>query len=306
MTSHRPILIAGPTASGKSALALELAARHDGIVINADALQVYGHWRVLTARPSQEDEGLALHKLYGHVAPEVPYSVGAWLRDLAGVLDEAKRLEQRPIIIGGTGLYFTALTQGLAEIPEIPADIRAVGDRMRAEGAAAFAELERDDPTTWARIDRNNPARLQRAWEVLHATGRPLSAWQADTRDPLIDLRSADAICLDVDPNWLGVRIDQRFDLMLEDGALEECNSWIARGLPMSLPAAKALGAAEIIAHLKGEISRDEARRLATIATRQFAKRQRTWFRSKMGDWQKLDIAKLGLAEAVQAISARP
>jgi len=289
MSAPVPILIAGPTASGKSALALQLAKDLNGLIINADALQVYGLWRVLTARPSAEDEALAPHRLYGHVSPENPYSVGAWLRDLSGILREAETARLHPIIIGGTGLYFSALTQGLAEIPEIPLDVRTEGNELRKEGAAAFASLELDDPETWQRIDRNNPARLQRAWEVFRATGRPLSEWQADTDPPLIRLSDAISICLEVDRDWLGSRIDQRFDKMLNEGAVEECQNWIERGLSMDLPSAKALGAPEIIAHLQGEMSLDEARDKATIATRQFAKRQRTWFRARMKNWRALD-----------------
>lgn len=303
MNAPSPILIAGPTASGKSSLALALAKQHSGVIINADALQVYGLWRVLTARPSPEDEAACPHRLYGHVRPEQSYSVGAWLRDLEKVLDDARSDGLRPIIIGGTGLYFSALTQGLAEIPPIPKDVRAQGDELRQRGAEAFSTLQEDDPETWARIDRNNPARLQRAWEVFRATGRPLSAWQADTSPPLVQLSDTIPICLDVDRDWLGARIDQRFDLMLEQGALEECREWIARGLPMELPSAKALGAPEIIAHLKGEMSLEDARHKATIATRQFAKRQRTWFRSKMGEWEKLDIARLGTKNAAEFVS---
>ena len=303
MSAPVPILIAGPTASGKSALALQLAKDLNGLIINADALQVYGLWRVLTARPSAEDEALAPHRLYGHVPPENSYYVGAWLRDLSGILREAETARLHPIIIGGTGLYFSALTQGLAEIPEIPIDVRTEGNELRKEGATAFASLEHDDPETWQRIDRNNPARLQRAWEVFRATGRPLSEWQADTDPPLIRLSDAISICLEVDRDWLGSRIDQRFDKMLNEGAVEECQNWIERGLSMDLPSAKALGAPEIIAHLKGEMSLNEARDKATIATRQFAKRQRTWFRSKMADWTKLDIAELGASSCAEFIS---
>ncbi len=302
MDTPSPILIAGPTASGKSALSLKLSKDLNGVIINADALQVYGLWRVLTARPSEADEALAPHRLYGHVPPSEAYSVGAWLRDLDRVLNEIRQNGQRPIIIGGTGLYFSALTNGLAEIPEIPTEVRAEGDALRAKGAEAFATLETDDPATWARIDRNNPARLQRAWEVLRATGRKLSDWQADTSPPLVNLENSIPICLDVDRDWLGARIDQRFDLMLSEGALSECQAWMDQGLSMELPSAKALGAPEIIAHLNGEMSLEDARDRATIATRQFAKRQRTWFRSKMGEWEKLDIASLGAEQSAQLI----
>lgn len=173
---ERPVLIAGPTASGKSALALEIAARQGGVIVNADAIQVFSDWRVLTARPSPEEEAQAPHRLYGHVPGSRAYSVGEWLRDLAPILAGS----ERPIIVGGTGLYFTALTQGLAEIPATPPEIRGEAMARLAAGAlpAMVAEL---DPETRARIDRNNPMRVQRAWEVLRATGRGLASWQAQT-----------------------------------------------------------------------------------------------------------------------------
>lgn len=285
MNPHKPILIVGPTASGKSSLALELAQSQNGVIINADALQVYGLWRILTARPSPEDLALAPHRLYGHIPPDQSYSVGAWLRDMKSELEHARTAGQRPIIIGGTGLYMSALTQGLSDIPPIPDAIRAEGNALREKGADGFASLAKDDPITWARIDQRNPARLQRAWEVLRATGRSLAEWQDETSEPLLLLEQTCPIRLDVDRDWLTARIERRFDAMLKAGALDECKEWISRDLPMSLPAAKALGAPELIAHLNGEISLDDARERATITTRQFAKRQRTWLRSRMSDW---------------------
>ncbi len=302
MNATPSVLIAGPTASGKSALALEIAARAPSVIINADALQVYGLWRVLTARPSAEEEAQAPHRLYGHVAPGVAYSAGAWLRDLAPVLEEAIQKGLRPIVIGGTGLYFSALTSGLAEIPPIPPDIRKQADELRALGPSGFATLERDDPEIWARIDRQNPMRLQRAWEVYQATGKPLSAWQAETGAPVVDPNSAICVCVDVDRDWLAARIEKRFDLMLEGGALEECEAWIAAGHPMTLPAAKALGAPELIDYIKGNITLDLAREKAIVATRQFAKRQRTWFRSKMRDWRHIDPANSSLSNTAREI----
>lgn len=288
--SSDPILIAGPTASGKSALALRLCEIVDGVIINADALQVYNIWRVLSARPSYEEEAQAPHRLYGHVDAEAPYSVGAWLCDVEQELTRANEAGLRPIIIGGTGLYMTALTEGLVDIPPIPEDIRREGDQIRQQGARGFAHLEKDDPKIWARIDQNNPARLQRAWEVLKTTGRSLADWQDDTTTPLLPLKSTVPLCLDIDRDWLNERIAKRFDLMVDGGALDECREWIARDLPMTLPSAKALGAAELIAFLNGEMTIDAAREAASIATRQFAKRQRTWFRSRLGDWTKRQI----------------
>ena len=277
----QPVLIAGPTASGKSALALEIAERDGGVIVNADAIQVFSNWRVLTARPSHEDEKRAPHLLYGHVPFDAEYSVGHWLREVSPLLKGA----ERPIIVGGTGLYFTALTQGLADIPATPPDIREEANaRVARDGfETLLAEL---DPETAARIDRLNPMRVQRAWEVLQATGRPLSDWQDNTPPPLLPLAHTTAILFDVDKDWLNARIARRFDLMLEQGALDEARANLATWNPTHL-SAKAIGAPELIAHLQGSLTLDEARTQATIATRQFAKRQRTWFRSKMGRWIK-------------------
>ena len=278
ISPDQPVLIAGPTASGKSALALEIATRQGGVILNADAIQVFANWRVLTARPSLEDEAQAQHLLYGHIAGDAEYSVGHWLREVAPLL-----AGQRPIIVGGTGLYFTALTQGLANIPATPPEVRALADqRLLEEGREALlAEL---DAETRAAIDTLNPMRVQRAWEVLHSTGKGIKAWQAETPPPLLPLAEAFPVLFDVDKDWLNTRIAQRFDLMLDHGALDEAEANMPGWDPSHL-SAKAIGAPELIAHLQGNMSLDQAREAATIATRQFAKRQRTWFRSKMKDW---------------------
>jgi len=281
LSPDRPVLIAGPTASGKSALAMEIAARDGGIVVNADASQVFANWRVLTARPSAADEAAVPHRLFGHVPGDSPYSVGHWLRDVAPLLGG-----QRPIIVGGTGLYFTALTEGLAEIPETPPEIRAEADEIRLAGGLdrMLADL---DAATLARIDRQNPMRVQRAWEVQRATGRSIAAWQADTPPPLLPLAQAQPLVIDAPKDWLNDRIARRFDMMLAEGALDEARANLA-GWDPALPSARAIGAPELIAHLKGELSLDEAREAATIATRQYAKRQRTWFRARMKTWLSL------------------
>lgn len=275
------MLIAGPTASGKSALALAIAERDGGVVVNADASQVFANWRVLTARPGPEDEARVPHRLFGHVPGDAAYSVGHWLREVAPLLGGA-----RPIIVGGTGLYFTALTEGLAEIPETPAAVRAEADALRLRGdlAPLLADL---DPETLARIDRRNPMRVQRAWEVQRATGRGLAAWQDDTPPPLLPLARAQPLLIDAEKEWLNARIARRFDAMLAGGALEEARANLATWDP-ALPSARAIGAPELIAHLRGETTLDAARRAATIATRQYAKRQRTWFRARMKDWRVL------------------
>ncbi|MEZ5772985.1 MAG: tRNA (adenosine(37)-N6)-dimethylallyltransferase MiaA [Defluviimonas denitrificans] len=284
ISSDRPVLIAGPTASGKSALALEIAGRRGGVIVNADALQVWSCWRVLSARPDAGEEARASHRLYGHRAPGQDYSVGHWLREVAGLLHAGAR----PIIVGGTGLYLTALTEGLAEIPSIPSEVRAEADARIAGGglAAMIAEL---DPETAARTDLRNPARVQRAWEVARATGRGLAAWQADTGAPLLPIESAHTILLWPDRDWLADRIDTRFDRMLEGGALEEVRAVLPIWDPTALWA-KAIGAPELIAHLRGDLPLDEARRQAQAASRQYAKRQRTWFRRRMRDWTAIAL----------------
>lgn len=259
-------------------MAMRIAEAQGGTIVNADALQVYDGWRILTARPSVEEEARLPHALYGHVAFEAEYSVGDWLRAVAPLL----QMESRPIIVGGTGLYFRALTEGLAEIPAIAEDVRGAALALTPE--ALTDDLQVGDPAILTRIDTRNPARLRRAWEVLKGTGRPLSAWQDDTAPPLLPIDAAHAIVLETDRDWLNARIAKRFDLMLAAGALEEAEAnlprWEAAG-----GASKAIGAPELIAHLRGEITLDEARERAVIATRQYAKRQRTWFRARMGDW---------------------
>lgn len=287
LAPDRPVLIAGATASGKSALALEIAEKSGGVVVNADALQVWSCWRVLSARPSGEDESRAPHRLYGHRAPGEDYSVGAWLREIGPTLAAFRAgTGPRPIITGGTGLYLTALTEGLAEIPPTPSEIRARADTRRsAEGHhGMLAEL---DAATRARIDPLNPMRVQRAWEVMQATGRGLAAWQDDTPPPLLPLTEAQALLLSPGRDTLAERIDRRFALMLDQGALEEVRSVLAQWNPAALWA-KAIGAPELVAHLRGEIDLATATERAQAASRQYAKRQRTWFRARMGGWHNI------------------
>lgn len=282
ISPDRPVLIAGPTASGKSALALRIAREQGGVIVNADAIQVYDNWRILTARPSPQDEAQAPHSLYGHVSRDQDYSVGHWLRDLAPLLRDGPR----PIITGGTGLYFTALTEGLAQIPPIPAAIRAQADDLMAHKgrAALLADL---DSATRDRIDTRNPMRVQRAWEVQRATGRGLADWQDDTPPPLLPLDHCTAILVEADKDWLTPRIEQRFDAMLRAGALDEARANLGGWQP-DLPSSRAIGAPELISYLRDEMTLDAARDAATIATRQFAKRQRTWFRARMSSWHRI------------------
>ena len=277
-----PVLIAGPTASGKSALALRIARAQGGVIVNADALQVYANWRILSARPSPGEEAAWPHRLYGHIAPHQAYSVGHWLREVAALLGAGPR----PIIVGGTGLYFSALTEGLAEIPPTPADIRAKADRLRLSGGIA-ALLDALDADTRARIDTANPMRVQRAWEVQTTTGRGLAAWQDATPPPLLPVSACTALVVEAPKAWLTPRITRRFDAMLDAGALDEARANLD-GWDAARPASQAIGAAELIAYLRGEMPLDQAREAAIIATRRYAKRQRTWFRSRMRGWQAM------------------
>lgn len=282
-----PVLIAGATASGKSALALRIACEQGGAVVNADALQVWSCWRVISARPDAAEEAQAPHLLYGHKTPGEAYSVGHWLREAAEIVENWRRgTGPRPIFVGGTGLYLTALTEGLADIPPTPAEVRAEADRRIAtEGRAALlAEL---DQTTRERIDPLNPARVQRAWEVQRATGRGLSDWQDDTPPPLLPLTQANALVLDAERDWLAARIDRRFEGMMAAGALDEARAVLPYWDPQALWA-KAIGAPELIAHLRGETDLATAITAAQAASRQYAKRQRTWFRARMSAWRRL------------------
>ncbi len=274
-----PVLIAGPTASGKSALALRIAQEQGGVIVNADALQVFDGWRILTARPDDADLALAEHALYGHVPVDADYSVGHWLRDVAPLLQGRKR----PIIVGGTGLNFNALTNGLVDIPATPATLR-----QQANALPLPALLTDLDTETKTRIDTQNRMRVQRAWEVLQNTGRSLAAWQDTTPPPLLPLDQTTAITLDAPKDWLNTRIEKRFDLMLQHGAVDEARAMLPQWNPAHL-SSKAIGAPELIAYLKGEISLQDARAAAIIASRQYAKRQRTWFRSRHKAWAHID-----------------
>ncbi|WP_299653303.1 tRNA (adenosine(37)-N6)-dimethylallyltransferase MiaA [uncultured Tateyamaria sp.] len=278
-----PVLIAGPTASGKSALALAIAEAQGGVIVNADASQVYDCWRVLTARPSVEEEACAPHALYGHLPYDAPYSTGHWLRDVTLLLSGP-----RPIIVGGTGLYFTALTEGLADIPPTPPEIRASADAMDTK--EMIDDLEQG---TLSRIDTANRARVQRAWEVQKATGRALADWQDDTNPALLPAGQFSGIVLESPKDWLTPRIERRFDQMLKGGALDEARAMEDRFDP-ALPSCRAIGAAEAMARLRGEIDHATAVERATIATRQYAKRQRTWFRARMAGWRRVASNDLG------------
>ena len=278
----RPVLIAGPTASGKSALAIEIACAQGRVIINADALQVWSCWRVLSARPTTEDLARAPHHLFGHKDPGAEYSVGHWLREVADIL----AADPRPVIVGGTGLYLTALTEGLAIIPGIPPEIRTEANRLMAI-AGPEAMLSALDPATRTRIDAKNPARIQRAWEVQTSTGRGLADWQANTGAGLLPEAAATRIWLDCDRDWLAQRIDARFDAMIGAGALDEVAAVLPRWDAQS-PWARAIGAPGLVAYLQGVVTLPDAISAAKAASRQYAKRQRTWLRRRMQDWTAL------------------
>jgi tRNA dimethylallyltransferase len=283
------LLIAGPTASGKSALALRLAETLGGEIVNADALQLYADLRLLTARPAPKEEARVPHHLFGAADAADGWSVGRWLKAAAEVLDEIARRGRPAIVVGGTGLYFKALTEGLAEIPPVPADLRqAVGARYDAVGEARFREeLTSRDPQAAARIGPGDRQRLARAYEVYEASGRALSDWQAQTL-PTLDPGSWRGVALEPERAVLYARCDARLGMMIEAGALDEVAALMARNLNPALPAMKAVGLRELAAHLAGETSLDEALVLARQETRRYAKRQLTWLRNQTPDWPRL------------------
>ncbi|MBR0846312.1 tRNA (adenosine(37)-N6)-dimethylallyltransferase MiaA [Bradyrhizobium diazoefficiens] len=301
----KAVLIAGPTASGKSALALELALAAGGVVINADSMQVYRDLRIITARPTHDDEARAPHRLYGHVDAAVNFSAGAWVSDAAKALDKARSESRLPIFIGGTGLYFKALTAGLSVVPPIPPEIREdVRARLERNGVEALhAELARRDRRAAERLNLRDRTRIARALEVVEATGRSLLDWHREGQPPLLPRDSFRAVFLAPERDALYARIDARFDAMLEAGALGEVERLAARGLDPLLPAMKAHGVPALIRHLRGELSLEEAATIGRADTRHYAKRQFTWFRHQLPEfeWVKPEEAGEWLAAAVDA-----
>lgn len=303
--SSKAVLIAGPTASGKSALALELALATGGVVINADSMQVYRDLRIITARPTAADEALVPHRLYGHVDAAVNFSAGAWVSDAAKALDEARALGRLPIFIGGTGLYFKALTTGLSVVPPIPAEVRDdVRARLERNGVEALhAELARRDPLAAERLNLRDRTRIARALEVMEATGRSLLDWHQEGQPALLPKDSFRAVFLAPERDELYARIDARFDAMLGAGALREVERLAARHLDPLLPAMKAHGVPALIRHLRGELSLEEAAGIGRADTRHYAKRQFTWFRHQLPEfeWVRPDEARGWLAAIVIA-----
>ena len=285
--SKRAVLIAGPTASGKSAQALALAEALGGTIINADSMQVYRDLRIVTARPTAQEEARVPHLLYGHVDAAENYSVGRWCVDASAALAAVERAGRLPVVVGGTGLYFKALTRGLAAVPPIPPQIRAaVRERLERKGIAAlYAELGERDAATARRLMPRDRARVTRALEVMLATGRSLTDWHAEGMKPALDAQAAVKLFLDVERAELYRRIDGRFDAMLGSGALDEVRALASRGLDPALPAMKAHGVPWLIRHLSGEIDLVAAVEGAKRDTRRYSKRQGTWFRHQLPDW---------------------
>jgi tRNA dimethylallyltransferase len=285
VSDARVLLIAGPTASGKSALALALAERHGGVVINADSMQVYRELRVLTARPTTGDEARASHRLYGCVAVTEAWSVARWLAAARTEIDAAVGAGRPAIVVGGTGLYFQALTEGLAPIPDIAEAVRAEARTLAAElgSAGLHARLAGLDPEGAARLRPSDPQRLIRAWEVLAQTGKPLRYWQALPPDPPGLALPWRGLVLAPSRAALYVRCDARLAAMIDAGALDEVRA--LDGLDPALPALRALGVPELRRHLRGEIDLETALAAAQRATRHYAKRQLTWLRNKMISW---------------------
>lgn len=301
MTNPAPILIAGPTASGKSALALALAERLGGTVINADAMQVYRELRILTARPSEADERRAPHRLYGHVPGAQAYSAARYAAEAREAIAAAQEKGSVPIVVGGTGLYFKALIDGLSPIPQIPEAIRA---RWRArageEGAAALhAVLADRDPVMAARLNPTDPQRIVRALEVLEATGVSLARWQEKPGEPAVRVEAAHAIAISHDREELCRRCDARFEAMLAQGAIEEVRALLQLGLDPCLPVMRALGVEPLAGLIAGRMSLEEASAAAKAETKRYVKRQQTWMSRNMITWKWV------LAEETETLTAR-
>lgn len=291
MSDIDAILITGPTASGKSALAVELARAHGGVVINADSMQVYDTLRVLTARPSQADmEGIP-HHLYGHVPAAQAYSTGVWLREAAALVERLRDEGRMPVFVGGTGLYFKALTGGLSDMPEIPVEIRGrLRERLLAEGAETLhRELADRDGAVAETLNPQDGQRIVRALEVIEATGQSIAAFQGKTGPVVIDPERARKIVVLPDRALLHERINSRFEKMLAMGAADEVRALLALELSSEMPVMKAIGVSQIAAMLRGEMTREDVLETGAAATRQYAKRQMTWFRNQMDEsWERI------------------
>ena len=307
MSKPVTILIAGPTASGKSALALALAEKFGAEVINADSMQVYRDLRIITARPSMEEEQRVPHRLYGHVDAAENFSVGRWCEEAAAALAATLSAARAAVVVGGTGLYFNSLTRGIAAVPPIPTDVREdVRARLASDGVAALHdELKQRDPAAAARLKPGDRARVTRALEVVLATGRSLLDWHEDNKPPGLDAAGAAKIFLTPERDELLRRIDARFDAMMAAGALEEVRTLAARDLNPNLPAMKAHGVPWLVRHLRGEITLEQAVEEAKRDTRQYTKRQATWFRKQLPDFVWVEPER-ALAEIEAQLQALP
>lgn len=290
--AQRALLIAGPTASGKTAMAIARSAGQRALIINTDSMQVYDVLNVISARPNREELAAAPHRLYGHVDPSRRYSTGAWLRDVEAVIQSEGAEADMLIFVGGTGLYFDALINGFAEVPEVPQEViqevEAMIQPLDADQRAKL--LAEKDPKMVSRLQSPDPQRVARAISVMEATNKSLADWQDAPQSPsIIKDMQIEKIVLNPERDVLRDRIAQRFHLMMDQGAIEEVEAINALNLDPSLPAMRAIGVPEISAYLKGEITKQDATEKAIIATHQYAKRQRTWFRGRMKDWQWVD-----------------
>ena len=291
MSDTSAILIAGPTASGKSGLALELAAACRGYIVNTDSMQIYDVLNVLTARPDANALAAVEHHLYGHVHPAQDYSTGRWMADVSALIASPALLGRTPVFVGGTGLYFRALTGGISQMPDVPGEVRASWRlRLAQEGPEALHPLLAEaDPQAAARIKPQDGQRIARALEIYEASGKPISHWQGVQSAPLIDVHRADRILLLPDRAVLAARIATRLRQMVDHGALEEVKALIGLDLDPALPAMKAIGVPDFAAHLRGETDLEKALEMAAISTKQYAKRQSTWFRNQLGpEWRLL------------------
>ena len=293
MSNFEPILLTGCTASGKSELAKNLSKLTPSVIINADALQVYDCWKILTARPTEIDVKNSHHALYGHISYLKNYDVAKWLTELKSELSNAKEKNLRPIIVGGTGLYFTMLVNGISKIPSISELTRQKANQIMKTNPSQFTnDLKTWDKNSYGKLDPDNYVRLQRAWEVCYETGETLLYWQSKSLPPLLNFKSTKSIILSCKSSYLEKNIKTRFKKMLAMGLTNEVAFAVNR-LPSKvdeLAAFRAIGVKEIISYLKGELSLVEVESLMTTKTRQYAKRQRTWFRSKFYDWKTTNI----------------
>jgi tRNA dimethylallyltransferase len=292
----KAVLIAGPTASGKSALALALAQKTGGVIVNTDSMQVYRDLRIITARPTPEEEALIPHRLYGHVDAAVNFSAGHWVADAAAALAEARGQKRLPIFVGGSGLYFKALTRGLSAVPPIAPEVReGVRARLERDGVEALhAALAQSDPAAAERLKPRDRTRIARALEVVEATGRSLTDWHREGLPPLLPQGQFRALFLNPDRDELYARIDARFETMLKAGALQEVERLAARHLDPLLPAMKAHGVPALIRHLRGEITLAEAATIGRADTRHYAKRQFTWFRHQLPEFEWVKPEEVG------------